>query len=385
MPTDISKLKVAIVHDWLLSPRGGERVLEALCEVFPQAEIFTLVHKKGTTFPAIEKRKIHTSYLNRIPRIEKFYRYLLPLFPSAIENFRLEGFDLVLSSSHCVAKGVIPDPGSLHISYCYTTMRYAWDQRHQYFGTGFKQAIVSPFLHYLRIWDVTSSARVDEFIAISHFVAERIEKYYRRSADVVFPFVDTERFRPTHGERGDYYLVVSAFAPYKKVELAIQACEQLNRKLYIVGGGQDAKKLKLHAGGNTTFLGNLPDEELPDLYAGARAFLFPGMEDFGITPLEAMASGTPVIAYGAGGALETVENGKTGLFFYTQNPEGLADAIVRFEAQKENFTPQACRERALAFSKGRFSRDILAIVARHLHQKEAPQITGPAPEFYLGS
>lgn len=384
MPTDISKLKVAIVHDWLVSARGGERVLEALCEAFPQAEIFTLFHSKGTNSARIENRKIHTSYLNRLPGVEKYYRYLLPLLPSAAEKFRLDGFDLVISSSHCVAKGVIPNPGTLHISYCYTTMRYAWDQTNQYFGNGIKQWLVLPFLHYLRMWDVTSSARVDQFVAISRFVSQRIEKYYRRSAEVVNPFVDLEHFQPTHGERGDYYLVVSAFAPYKKVELAIEACERLNRKLIIVGGGQDIKKLKALAGKNTHFMGNLPDGQLPELYAGARAFLFPGLEDFGITPLEAMACGTPVIAYGAGGALETVENGKTGLFFLEQTPESLARAIEQFESMPHAFTRHACRERASFFSKTRFQREILGIVAKRLEEKTVPlRRAGVVPDFYL--
>jgi glycosyltransferase involved in cell wall biosynthesis len=382
MPIDISTLKVAIVHDWLVSARGGERVLDALCESFPQAKIFTLFHKPGMNSPRIESRVAYTSFLNRLPKVEKYYRYLLPFLPSAIEKIRLEGFDLVISSSHCVAKGVITPPNTLHVSYCYTTMRYAWDQTDQYFS-GLKQWVVLPFLHYLRMWDVTSAARVDDFIAISHFVSQRIEKYYRRHSEVVNPFVDLEAFHPTAGEKGAYYLVVSAFAPYKKVELAITACESLGRKLLIVGSGQEEKKLRALAGKHTQFLGNLPDSELPDLYAGAQAFLFPGLEDFGITPLEAMACGTPVIAYGAGGVLETVEEGKTGLFFPEQTTESLAQAILQFEKTSSAFTRQACRERALFFSKSRFQKEILGTIAKKLD--ECPHLTRRTqlPDFYL--
>ncbi len=381
MHTDLSKLRVALVHDWLVTSRGGEKVLDALCEVFPQSEIFTLFHKKGSTTERIESRPIHVSKLNRLPGVQKFYRYLLPLLPYTIEKTRLEGFDLILSSSHCVAKGVIPPPGTLHISYLHTTMRYAWDQAYQYFGGGLKEALVSPFLHYLRMWDVTSSARVDHFIANSRFVASRIEKYYRRSAEVVNPFVDLERFKPGHGEKGDYYLLVSAFAPYKRLDLAIEACEKMGRRLIIVGNGQESKALKRLAGKWTEFLGNLPDTSLPDLFAGAKALLFPGIEDFGITPLEAMACGTPVIAFGAGGALETIEDGKTGVFFYEQTAASLQKAIERFEA--EPCSPLACRERSLFFSKARFQKEILGLVAKHLDPKKGKSRDGSSPSVYL--
>jgi glycosyltransferase involved in cell wall biosynthesis len=383
MPTDISDLRVAIIHDWLVTSRGGERVLEALCEIFPQSEIFTLFHKPGSTTERIESRPIHASFLNRLPKVEKYYRNLLPLLPYTIEQTQLEGFDLILSSSHCVAKGVIPPPGTLHISYLHTTMRYAWDQAYQYFGGGLKEFLVSPFLHYLRMWDVTSSARVDHFIANSRFVSQRIEKYYRRPSDVVNPFVDLERFKPAHGEKGDYYLLVSAFAPYKRVDLAIEACEKLGKRLLIVGGGQQEKTLKRMGGKWTQFLGNLPDDFLPDLFAGAKALLFPGVEDFGITPLEAMASGTPVIALGAGGALETIEEGKTGLFFYEQTAEALIQAIQTFEKQPNTFTAAACRERAEFFSKSRFQKQILGIVAQQLENRTGFRRRTPGPGLYL--
>ncbi|MBY0370573.1 glycosyltransferase family 4 protein, partial [bacterium] len=221
MPTELHTLRVAIVHDWLVSMRGGEKVLEALLELFPQAELFTLFHKEGSVSRAIEKRTIHTSFLNRLPGVSRYYRQLLPLLPIAAEKLDVSRFDLVLSSSHCVAKGVIPNPDALHLCYCYTTMRYAWDQSSSYFRSRLSRALAAPFLHYLRVWDVASSSRVDHFVADSHFVARRIRKYYRREADVIHPFADLERFPKISGERGEYYLVVGALAPYKRVELAV--------------------------------------------------------------------------------------------------------------------------------------------------------------------
>ncbi len=384
MPTDVAKLKVAIVHDWLVSSRGGERVLDALCEIFPQAEIFTLFHRPGKVNARIGAHKIHTSFLNGFPGIENYYRYLLPLFPFAVERLPVRGFDLVISSSHCVAKGIIPDPEALHVSYCYTTMRYAWDQYDQYFPPGLKEKLIAPFMHSLRQWDVTSSARVDQFVAISHFVAKRIEKYYRRDSDVIYPFVDLEHFKPVHGERGDYYLLVSAFAPYKRVELAIEACQRLDRRLLIVGDGQDAKKLRGLAGKRTEFLGSLPDTDLPDLYAGARALLFPGTEDFGITPLEAMACGTPVIAYGKGGACETVEDGRTGIFFHEQSVSGMVKAIQQFESLPGACSPQACRDRAQFFSRQRFQSEFLGLIAKRLESPSRPEEKkSPIPDLYF--
>jgi glycosyltransferase involved in cell wall biosynthesis len=369
VPTDVSKLKVAIVHDWLISARGGERMLEGLLELFPQADIFTLFHRKGRTSAAIEAHTIHASFLNHLPGVERYHRYLLPLMPYAAERLRLDGYDLVVSSSHCVAKGVLPGPGALHVSYCHTTMRYAWDQSFEYFGDGFTHWLLSPILHYLRMWDVSSSARVDHFIANSRFVARRIETYYRRTADIVNPFVDLDRFTLHDGKRGDYYLVVSAFAPYKRVDLAIEACQRLGRRLVVVGDGQDAGRLRRLGGKTTEFLGNRPDSELPALYAGARALLFPGVEDFGITPLEAMASGTPVIAYGIGGVLDTVLDGKTGLFFRKQTVSGMVAAIQEFESLPAAFSPQACRDHAEGFSKARFQREFLRIVHQKLREK----------------
>jgi len=346
--------RVALVHDWLNGFRGGERVLEAIAGLFPDADIFTLFHQPGSTGPLLEKHPIRASWLNRVPLTSRYYRYFLPLFPMAIESFELDDYDFILSSSHCVAKGIIPAPFGRHVSYCHTTMRYAWDQRRLYFGKGIKGALAVPFLHYLRTWDVASSARVDTFIANSGFVAERIHKYYRRSARVVWPFVDLEKFRPIAGDRGNYYLVVSAFVPYKRIELAIAACERLGRNLIVVGEGPGERRLRRLAGSSVRFTGPLPADELRETYGGAQALLFPGEEDFGIVPLEAMACGTPVIAYGRGGATETVVEGATGTFFNEPTAESLIDAIVRWESLAPHHAAAACRERAEQFSRAVF-------------------------------
>lgn len=298
-------MRVALVHDWLTGMRGGENVLEALCEIFPEAGLYTLIHIPGSVSRAIENRKIHTSFLQRLPMAGKRYRSFLPLFPLAIEGFDLSGYDLIVSTSHCVAKGVIPPPGALHISYIFTPMRYVWDQYRMYFGEGrtgwLTSRVIRVAAHYLRMWDVASSSRVDEFVSISAHVANRVEKYYRRTSPVIYPPVDCTRFS-INTASGDYYLIVSAFAPYKRLDIAIEAFNRMGaRKLRIIGKGQDESRLKKMAGPNIEFLGWRTNEEIAGYYAGCRALIFPGEEDFGIVPLEAMASGRPVIAYGKGG------------------------------------------------------------------------------------
>jgi len=353
MPTDLKNLKVAVIHDWLNGMRGGEHVLDAILEIFPQAELFTLFYSPGKLNSRIENRPIHASFLNRLPRVEKYYRFLLPFFPLAIERFDLNGFDLVISSSHCVAKGVIPRPNALHVCYSFTPMRYAWDRYLDYFGTTILEPILYPFLHYLRIWDVSSSARVDHFLTLSNWVKGRIQRYYRRNSQVIYPFFNPGQFSPTKGKKGNFYLVVSAFGPYKKIELAIQACEQLGRKLIIIGSGQQERYLRSLAGPNTTFLGKAPLKTLKEMYSEAKALLFPGQEDFGITPLEAMASGTPVIAFNQGGVTETVVPNETGLFFNEQTVESLSQAILDFESM-ENHWAEACVKRSYCFTRDLF-------------------------------
>lgn len=377
MPTNPKR--VAIVHDWLLTLRGGERVLEAILELYPQAEIFTLFYRKGSLSPKIEARKIHASILNKLPWVHKYYRLLLPLFPWIIERFDLSEYDLVISSSFCVAKGALVAPHSLHVCYCHSPMRYAWDQNHEYFP-GWKGWLTSPFFYFLRQWDVTSAARVDHFIANSSWIQERITKYYRRESTIITPFVNPECFVPSTGDKGDYYLVAGGFAPYKRIDLAIEACESLGRRLLIVGQGQVEGKLRSLAGKHTEFLGRVSDEELRELYAGAKALLFPGKEDFGIVPLEAMAAGTPVLAFGLGGARDSILEGQTGLFFHDQTVEALKQCILDFEESSERFSPEDCKQQASGFSRKVFQSEFQsAIEAWSLEKKKSGRSNRATP------
>jgi len=348
-------MKVAIIHDWLTGMRGGERCLEVLCEIFPGADLFTLLHIPGSVSPRIEKRRIRTSFIQHLPFSKRRYRTYLPLFPLAIEQFSLRGYDLILSCSHCVAKGVIPPPEALHISYVLTPMRYAWDMYGDYFGRSGCRGI-SFFMHYLRMWDVTSSERVDHFLCISRHVQNRIKRFYRREAEVIHPPLDGERFRLPR-ERGDFFLMVSSFVPYKRIDLAVEAVNRLGHSLKIIGTGPEEKRIRQRAKPNIEFLGWLPDETVSTYYSKCRALIFPGEEDFGIVPLEAMASGRPVIAYGRGGAIETVipydqgkkENGRppTGLFFYEQKADALVEAVEAFIRVENDFDPKAIRKHSL--------------------------------------
>lgn len=362
-------LKTAIVHDWLTGMRGGEKVLEALCELFPDADLFTLLHIPGAVSGTIEKRRIKTSFIQRLPFAKKRYRLYLPLFPLAVEGFDLKGYDLVISSSHCAAKGVIPGPNALHISYIHSPMRYVWDMYGEYFGKtrGLSGLLIRLFAHYLRLWDSSSSRRVDFFVANSNHVAKRIMRYYRRDSSVIYPPVDVSRFSIAERAPGDYYLIVSAFAPYKRLDIAVEAFNTLGKRLLIAGTGQEEKRLKAMAGKNIEFLGWKSDTEVAELYRNCRALVFPGEEDFGITPVEAMACGRPVIAYGRGGALETVKglnapegagDNPTGFFFYEQTAEALKDAVEGFEANMRAFDPSSIRQAAIMFDKGAFKEKI---------------------------
>ena len=358
-------MKVALIHDWLTGMRGGEKCLECFCELFPDADLYTLLHAKGRCSDIIEKMNIITSFIDRAPYKERCYRHMLPLFPVAIERFILKDYDLVLSSSHCVAKGIIPGPDALHVSYVHSPMRYVWDMYDDYFGKGrvnfIMDKIISFFATYLRTWDVVSSARVDHFIANSNHVARRIEKYYRRKASVIYPPVDIDRFRISD-TTDDYYLIVSALVSYKKVNLAIEAFNQLGLPLKIVGTGPDEAMLKKMAGPTIEFLGWAQDGTLSDLYSRCKAFVFPGEEDFGITPLEAMASGRPVIAYAKGGALETVRGlelgNPTGVFFKEQSRDALVAAIEQFEKNPALFKTDAIRRHASGWSRNRFKEEV---------------------------
>lgn len=378
-------MKVALVHDWLTGMRGGERCLEVFCELFPEADLFTLLYRPGTVSSTIEKHPIRTSFIQHLPFSHISYRYYLPLFPRAIESFDLSGYDLILSSSHCVAKGVRVPPGVCHIAYIYTPMRYVWDQYDAYFGDDRSGWLARTGMRFLRRrlqrWDVESNRDIYTLMAISGHVAERIRRNYGRTADVIYPPVDYQAFSPSTRDSG-FYLMVTAFAPYKRVDLAIEAFNRLIRPLKIVGAGQDEKRLRSIAGSTVEFLGWRSDGEIRELYASCSALIFPGEEDFGIVPLEAMACGKPVIAYGKGGALETVvplrrpqvggprpeEVGPTGLFFYEQTPEALIEAIQRFEAHRDRFDPVRIREHVKPFDRSNFKDEFFRYV-RLKHQE----------------
>jgi glycosyltransferase involved in cell wall biosynthesis len=374
-------MKVALVHDWLTGLRGGEKVLEALAEIFPGAPIYSLLHVPGATSPAIESHPIRTAFTQKLPGVRRLYRWYLPLYPWAVETIDLRGFDLVISSSHCVAKGVMAPPGSLHICYCHTPMRYVWDRFTDYFGDGLAARLLyGPVAHYLRWWDVSSAARVDAFIANSRHVADRIRRYYHREAEAVIPPpVDTEFFVPDEGEPDDYFLIVSALAPYKRLELAIEAFNRRKEPLYVVGSGPEEARLRSRAGPRVRFLGTVSGEELRRLYQRARALLMPGVEDFGIVPLESQACGRPVIAFAAGGGLETVRDGETGVLFSEQTPEALSCAVDKLLTLR--FNKHVLRNGALAFSRERFKNAIQTFLTQMLETRRRPPSTKhPSPE-----
>ena len=358
--------EVALLHDWLTGFRGGERVFEAMCEMYPGSPIYTLLHAPGSTSENIESHPIRTSFLNSIPGIEKNYRKFLPVFPLAADSMKIDPeVKLVLSSSHCVIKGVKKPKGSVHISYVHSPMRYMYDQYDQYFGPGtplLQRAGARAVRNYITNWDIESNDNVDVLIANSKFVQERIRKFYGRDSIVVHPFVDLEDFTDIQANpppREDFYVMVTAFAPNKRVDLAIEAANKLGRELKIIGGGQLEKQLRTLAGPTVHFLGHLSRADVITTLAKARALLFPGVEDFGITPLEALAVGTPVIAFAAGGVLETLSSQDT-IFFDKQNMNSLAEAMERFESKP----PQPDRQRLDYFTKEQFTSKIMSEIEK---------------------
>tara|TARA_B100000945_G_scaffold291497_1_gene266030 strand:+ start:5068 stop:6192 length:1125 start_codon:yes stop_codon:yes gene_type:complete len=346
-------IKVALVHDWLNGMRGGEKCLEVLCELFPHADLYTLIHEKGKLSKIIESMNIRTSFIQSMPYGVKKYRHYLPLFPLAIEQFNLDGYDLIISSSHCVAKGVKHNVSSYHISYVHTPMRYVWDQ----FDTYFRQSRTSKMVRigaeisrsYLQQWDRKTSKRVDTFICNSQNVRSKIRDYYNRESQVVYPPVDLSFFKPG-GSKENFYLMVGAFAPNKRVDLAVKAFNHLKLPLKIAGGGQDEAYCRSIAEDNIQFHGTLSNNKLLELYQKARALVFPGEDDFGITPLEAQACNTPVIAYASGGALETVSD-QTGIFFSDQNKEALCEAVMEMERSWKKFSPDTFCNQTKLFSR----------------------------------
>jgi glycosyltransferase involved in cell wall biosynthesis len=373
--------RIVLVHDWLTGMRGGEKCLEVLCRRWPKAPLFTLLHQAGAVSPLIEDRPIRTSVLQHLPGASRYYRYLLPFMPLATAGWRLPVCDLVLSFSHCVAKAAQAPVGVPHVCYCFTPMRYAWHMRHAYFGTGvpsLKARLVGQLLERLRDWDRRTSDRVTHFIAISRTVQQRIAECYGRASTIICPPVDTDFYCPAAVPREDYYLVVSAFAPYKRLDLAVHACNQLRRRLVVIGTGQEATRLRELAGPTIQFLGWQPDSVIRDHLRRCRALLFPGEEDFGIVPLEAQACGAPVIAFGRGGATETVippgaHREPTGLWFEVQTVDCLAAALGSLETLANRLAPLAARRNALTFNTHRFTRDMLAFLDSVLRGEAIPQ------------
>ena len=369
-------MRVAVIHDWLVTYAGAERVLEQILDLYPQADLYTMVD----FLPAAERaflggRQPRTSFVQRLPGAGKHYRNYLPLMPLAVEQFDLSGYDLVISSSYAVAKGVLTGPDQLHLCYCHSPMRYAWDLQHQYLREsgltrGLRSRLARYALHRLRLWDVRSANGVDGFIAVSRFIARRIWKAYRRESEIIHPPVDTGAFS-LWTDKADYFVAASRLVPYKRMDLIAQAFSQMpQRKLVIIGDGPDAAKLRGKLGPNSRWLGYQPEEALRQHLQRARALVFAAEEDFGILPLEAQACGTPVIAFGRGGVRETIKGlddpEPTGVFFEEQTVGSIVAALERFDRQEKQISPQACRANALRFSVERFRREFQDYVDRQL-------------------
>ncbi|MCC7518782.1 MAG: glycosyltransferase [Verrucomicrobiae bacterium] len=358
-------MKVALVHDWLTGMRGGEKCLEVFCEMFPDAHLFTLLHVKGRVSPTIERMDLRVSALQRLPGAATHYRYYLPLLPAIVETWNTGGeeYDLVLSSCHAVAKGVKFPRAKRRVCYCFTPMRYIWCQTDHYYAGDWKQLALRAARAPLRAWDLRANRRVDEWIGISKHVADRIRRFYRREATVIYPPVDTEFYRPpSRDTREDFWLMAGALEPYKRADLALEAFRRWRRRLVVVGKGTMLEPLRKVAPSNVEFLGWLPDAEVRGLYGKARGLVFPGEEDFGIVPLEAQACGCPVVAYGVGGARETVDEGRTGVFFSEPTVEALLAALE--QADRREWDVRALRVQAEQFSRSRFRSEIEAHLLR---------------------
>jgi glycosyltransferase involved in cell wall biosynthesis len=370
----LEQLRVAVIHEWLVDYSGSERVLEQILRLFPHADLYAIVDFLPDDLRGfIQYKRVHTSFIQTLPFARTKFRQYLPLMPLAIEQFDLSGYDIVISSSHAVAKGVLTGPDQLHVSYIHSPIRYAWDLQHQYLresglDKGLKSWLARWLLHQMRLWDSRTANGVDVLIANSAFIARRIQKVYRRPAEVIYPPVNVVDFSLCV-EKEEFYLTASRFVPYKRVDLIVEAFSQLGvRQLIAIGDGGNAKQLRAIAGENVKFLGYLPPIELQQYMQRAKAFVFAAEEDFGITPVEAQACGTPVIAYGKGGVLETVRgldhDRPTGVFFTEQTVESLKTAIVSFEQHKDRITPHNCRDRATYFAPERFQQEFSNAIAR---------------------
>jgi glycosyltransferase involved in cell wall biosynthesis len=368
-------LRVALVHDWLTGMRGGEKVLEAIAELYPSAPIFSLLHARGSVSPAIERHAVRTSFVQLLPGATRHYRQLLPLFPAAVELFDLDGFDLVISTSHCAVKSAIRPGRAVHVCYCHSPMRYAWDQFAAYFGPAqvgeTKSRLLRPVMAALARWDAATAGRVDSYLANSQYVAGRIRRYYNRRSTVVYPPVDTDFYRPDADRRPTRsgFLIVSALAPYKRLDVAIQACQRLGARLTVIGSGPERAKLERSAGPDVTFLGWQSNDEIRAHFAAAEAMLLPGAEDFGIAPVEAQACGCPVVALAEGGAVETVIDGETGVLVRDNSSEAFADALTR--VRMLDIDESALRAHALGFSRQQFLARFQAAVDAAIRERSA--------------
>jgi len=386
-------MKVAVVHDWLVTYAGAERVLEQMLAVYPDADLFSLID----FVPPAERgflggRKVHTSFLQHIPGMARRYRSFLPLMPLAIEQLELSKYDLVLSSSYAVAKGVLTGPDQLHLCFCHSPMRYAWDLQHQYLretrlDRGIRGALARWMLHRMRLWDVRSAAGVDGFIAVSRYIARRIWKAYRRKSTIIYPPVDVDAFTPGTSKE-DFYITASRMVPYKRMDLVVEAFARMpDHHLVVIGDGPEAQRIRSRGARNIEFLGQQPFEILRDRLRRARAFVFAAEEDFGIAPLEAQACGTPVIALGKGGLLETIDGltscSPTGVLFEEQTASAIVNAVQLFERKESAISPAACRENAMRFAPDRFRDELANSVAEAYQRFQATGGLGVAAEERL--
>jgi glycosyltransferase involved in cell wall biosynthesis len=356
---ELDRLKIAIVHDWLVSYAGADRVVDQLHMIFPNAPIYTLVYDKKQMPDRFRKYDIRTTAIQKIPFATNLYKYFFTMMPLAFERLDLTPFDLVISSCSSCSKGIITRPDAIHICYCHTPTRYIWDFYYSYLSNAgwLKRLMIPHIAHKMRIWDKVAADRVDYFIANSKFVAQRIQKYYRRDSNVIYPCVHLNEY-PIVDKPDEYYLMVGRFTFYKRFDLGIAACTKLGKNLIVVGKGEERKRLQAIAGPTVSFKGALSDDEIKRLYTHAKGFIFPGEEDFGITPVEAQSAGCPVLAYGSGGALETVLAGQTGVFFYEQTVESVIQCIEHFENASCLIPRSKIREHALSFSEQRFRSEI---------------------------
>jgi glycosyltransferase involved in cell wall biosynthesis len=375
-------VKIALVHDWLTGMRGGEKVLLSLVGIFPEAPIHTLLHVPGSVGGPIEDRTIHTSFVQRLPGAARHYRHYLPLFPAAAASLDLSSYDLVVSSSHCAAKGVRVRPDAVHLCYCHTPMRYVWDRYEDYFGPDRVSApgrwAIGFFAEALRAWDIATAAGVDHFAANSQYVARRIGRYFGRSAQVIPPPVDTDFYTPGNGAAGQYDLVVSALAPYKRIDMVLDVYRDTGRPLKIVGTGPEASRLLAQAPREVSFLGRVDDETLRELYRGCRALIMPGVEDFGIVPVEAMACGRPAVVCLEGGGSESVVAGETGLVFDRPTGSSLREAVDCLEGMR--FNTRALRARAELYGRQVFEERVRAFVDKGLASRPRASPDGATPE-----